>query len=120
MTTSRLQIAGSDATLEEMQALLSEQGVASGHTTLLLNAEGAGSVHLLLVLAGSSFTLVAQALVAYIRRRSGQRKVVVQWVDKGDNEIKRVEVETPRLEEVEDLLKKADTVFCRDSSDDKT
>jgi hypothetical protein len=120
MTTTRLDIAGSEATLVEMQELLSEEGVQSERTTLLLNAVGAGSVDLLLVVAGSGITLIAQALVAYMRRKSGQRKIVVQWVDDSDDRIKRVEVETPRIEEIEDLLKKADTVFCRDSSDDKT
>jgi hypothetical protein len=120
MTTTRLDIAGSEATLLEVQELLTERDIQSERTTLLLNAAGAGSVDLLLVLAGSSITLIAQALVAYMRRKSGQRKITVQWVDDTDDRIKRVEVETPRLEEIEDLLKKADTVFCRDSSNEKT
>jgi hypothetical protein len=120
MTTLRLQIAGSDATLEELRELLSERDVESKRTALLLNAAGAGSVDLLLVLAGSSITLVAQALVAYMRRKSGQRKITVQWLDDAEDRLKRVEVETPRLEEIEDLLKKADTVFCRDGSNEKT
>ena len=120
MTTYRLDIAGSEATLVEMQELLTEHGVQSERTTLILNTAGAGSVDLVSIIAGSGITFVAQALVAYLRRKAGQRKIVVQWVDDADEHIKRVEVETPRLEEIQELLKKAETVFCRDSTDEKT
>lgn len=52
MTTPRLQITGSEAALVEMRDLLAERGVESERSTLLLNAAGAGSVDLLLVIAG--------------------------------------------------------------------
>lgn len=55
-----------------------------------------------------------------MRRKSGQRKIVVQWLEESEDRLKRVEVETPRLEEIEELLKKAETVFTVDSSDEKT
>jgi hypothetical protein len=120
MTTLRLQFAGSEATLAEMHDLLAKNGVESQRATLFLNAAGAGSVDLLLVVAGSGITLIAQAVVAYMRRKSGQRKIIVQWLDESEERLKRVEVETPRLEEIEELLKKAERVFAVDSSDEKT
>ncbi len=63
---------------------------------------------------------MSQALVAYIRRKTGQRKIVVQWLDEKEGHLKRVEVETPRLDEIDDLLKKAERVFLVDSNDKKT
>ncbi len=87
---------------------------------MALNAADAGIVQILLVAAGSGLTLASQALIAYMHRKAGQRKVVVQWLDEKEERLKRVEVESPRLEEIEPLLEKAERVFVIDSEYEKT
>jgi hypothetical protein len=120
MTALDLDIYGSQESLAEIEKLLREAGVTTKRSMLIANTIGAGAEEILLVVAGAAIPLVAQALTAYIRGRSGQRKIVVQWLDDKDECLKRVEVETPRLAEIEELLKKAEGVVAVDREDKET
>jgi hypothetical protein len=116
---SKLLIHGSPEVLKEIERLLRDVNVPSEPCVLIANSADAGAFHVLSVGLGAGLTLVAQALIAFIRRKSGQRRIVVQWDDHKSDCIKRIEVESPQLAELEDLLAKAQDVFAVDSSSDK-
>jgi hypothetical protein len=113
-------IHGSKAVLSEVESLLRERGVQSERGGLIANSVDAGIYEILKLATAASIPLVAQALITFITRKRGQRKVVVQWIEPGEDHLKRVEVETPRLDEVQPLLEKARDVFAVDSTVDGT
>jgi len=121
MLPDAIDIQGSDEALIEMADLLEARGIDSERRGLALNAVGAGIVEFLSVAATpASIAIVGAVLVAYIRRDAGQRKIVVQWLDQKEERLKRVEVESPRADEIPELLKKAERVFLIDSKEEKT
>ena len=111
-------IHGSEEVLSELGSLLREHGVESERGGLIANSVDAGVYEILKLATAASIPLVAQALISFISRKRGQRKIVVQWIEPGEDHLKRIEVETPRLDEVQPLLEKARDVFAIDSSED--
>jgi hypothetical protein len=105
-------IHSSDAIREEIETELKAASLESRRLTLTTNSADAAQIayHVLSVGIGASLTVVAKAIVAYMQKQKGQRKIIVQRTDRSGN-LHRVEVETPRPEEIERLLQQARDVF---------
>lgn len=113
-------IHASDAILDEIEPELRAVSLDPHRLNLVANSAEAvqGAYHVLEVGIGASIALIAQAIVTYMQKRQGQRKIIVQTTDKSGN-LHRVEVETPRADELEGLLQQARDIFIT-GTDDQT
>ena len=105
-----MHIIGKSKTLDEFQEELNALSIEGTRGYLLLNSANSVSPEVISIAVGAGIALLSQAIVAYLNKNKGQRKMVIQLLD--DNKmLQRVEVESPRLEEIDKLLKKAMDVF---------
>ncbi|MBI5388660.1 MAG: hypothetical protein HZA90_28700 [Verrucomicrobia bacterium] len=103
-------ILGREDLLDELQEDLTKQGIPCERSLLMANSADANTFPYISAAIGAGMTLLTHAIISYLERKKGQRKIVVQMEDYPRG-VKRIEIETPRFDEMKKLLEQARQAF---------
>ena len=107
-----MMIQGPKACLEELSTHIRGSGIEVSVT------QGIGGLDILNVAIGASIPLLGQAIIAYLARYQGARRIVVER--SAANGVEKIEVQSPTESELTEMLTNARNLFVLEASNDDT